>query len=57
MKDRWIALIGQAIAALAVISSNQTAIAPLKAEQEILGIKITSLAEKVGLIEKRIGGD
>lgn len=57
MSDKWLALIGQALAALAVISSNQSAIAPIKAEQEVMSLKITGLSDKVSRIEKRIGGE
>jgi len=54
----WLQLLGQAIAALAVIGSNQSAIkaevAPLKTEQAIINVKITGLSEKVGQIEKKV---
>lgn len=57
--DKVLNLIGQAIAAAAVIGTNQATlkaeVAPIKMEQTLLNIKVTGLSEKVGRIEKQIG--
>jgi len=57
--DKIIPLLGQLVAAAAVIGTNQATIkaeiAPLKMDQEIINLKINGLSEKVGRIEKKVG--